>query len=98
MATYIEIANRLAQHFVTSIDKVKAANYIINEINNLVYSENQQSLTFQDKKLIIKYIGEFISGSRLFQYRDGGRILIVEQRDNSKYLELVDYMLNNLNK
>lgn len=98
MATFIEIANNLAKDFVTSSDKRAAARRMISEINGLVYSESQKPLLYSDKKRIVQYIGEFISRERPFQYRDGGRVVISEAKDNTQYLDMVDYILNELDK
>ncbi len=98
MATFIEIANRLAKDFVTSSDKHSAARLIISEINDLIYTESQKPLDYSDKRLIVQFIGEFISQKRPFQYKDGGRVIISEQKDNTQYLDMVDYILNELNK
>ncbi|MBB6681208.1 hypothetical protein H4O20_07100 [Aequorivita sp. 609] len=98
MATFIEIANRLAKNFVTSSDKASAVRHIISEINGLIYTESKKPLDYSDKKLIVQYIGEFISRKRPFQYRDGGQVIISEQKDNTQYLDMVDYILNELDK
>lgn len=98
MATYIEIADRLAKNFITSSDKSAAAQQIVTEINGLIYSESKKPLDFADKKQIVTYIGEFISRKRPFQYKEGGRIIIAEQKDNTQYLEMVDYILSQLEK
>lgn len=98
MATFIEIANRLAKHFATSKDKQDSANYIIKEINGLVYTESQKPLNIEDKQTIVKYIGEFLSKQRPLQYKEGGQVVIIEAKDNSNYLDMVDYILSELNK
>ena len=98
MATFIEIANRLGKQFVSSKNKTETANLIIQEIKGLIYSESKKQLTQTDRELIVKYIGEFISGARPFQYKEGGQIILTEQRDNSDYLDLVDYILDGLKK
>ncbi len=98
MSTFIEIANRLGKQFVSSNDKAQAVNQIIKEIRGLVYSEDNRPLSYSDREYLVKLIGEFISGKRPFQYKDGGRIILNEQRNNSDYLDLVDYVLNELKK
>lgn len=97
MATFIEIANDLAKHFLTSQNRQQAVIYIINEINGLVYSTSNEQLSYSDKKLIVRYIGEFISGQRPLQYRYGGRVIITEQKDNTQFVGMVDYILAQLN-
>ena len=98
MATFIEIANRLAKHFATSKDKREAANYIIQEINGLVYTESKRPLNLEDKQTIVKYIGEFLSKQQPLQYKEGGKVIILEAKDNSNYLDMVDYILSEIKK
>ena len=98
MPTFIEIANDLAKHFIVNTNKKAAADYIVREINGLVLNDTNEPLDANQKKLLIDIIGEFLSKQRPLQYKDGGRVLIVESRDNTSYLELVEYMLNELNK
>lgn len=98
MATIIEIANRLAMSFVRSTSKQEGANLIIRELNSLTYDNTNNYISNSDKLEIIKLIGEFISGQRPFQYRDGGIVIITEQKDNSNYLDVVDYIFANVKK
>lgn len=97
MATFIEIANELAKNFVQNSNKRQAAERIASYINNLVYSGTNTPLSYSDKEIIVRYIGEFIAGVRLFSYKDGGRVIIAEKRDNTTYLEMVGYVLGQLN-
>lgn len=97
MATFIEIANELAKHFLTSQNRQQSVIYIINEINGLVYSNTSEPLTYEDKRLIVSYISEFISGKRPLQYRYGGQIIITEQKDNTQFIGMIDYILGQLN-
>ena len=98
MATIIEIANRLAMSFVRSTSKQEGANLIIRELNSLTYDNTNNYISNSDKLEIIKLIGEFISGQRPFKYRDGGNVIITEQKDNSNYLDVVDYIFANVKK
>jgi hypothetical protein len=97
MATFIEIANELAKNFVQNSNKREAADRIASYINSLVYSGTNTPLTYSDKETIVRHIGEFIGGVRLFSYREGGRVIIAEKRDNATYLEMVGYVLGQLN-
>jgi hypothetical protein len=98
MATKIEIANRLAMSFVMSTSKEEGANLIIRELKSLTYDNTNTIISNSDKLEIIRLIGEFISGQRPFQYRDGGTIIITEQKDNSNYLDVIDYIFLNVKK
>ena len=98
MATKIEIANRLAKDFIRSISKEEGASKIISELNSLTYEGTNNNISAQDKIELINLIGEFISGKRPFQYRDGGTIILSEQKDNSNYLDVIDYIFVNIKK
>jgi len=91
------IAQDLAKLFVRTNDKVKAAIAIIDRINSLTF-ENGRPLDNADKELILKLIGEFLSGSRLFKYRDGGVIIAPKAHDNAAYLDLIEYILSQVRK
>ncbi|MCG8828983.1 hypothetical protein G1J88_11390 [Tenacibaculum dicentrarchi] len=96
MATKIEIANRLGKAFVQSVNKQEGADIIIRELKSLTYENTNTKISNEDKLEILKLISEFISGKRLFQYGDGGRVIITEQKDNSNYLDVLDYIFINV--
>ena len=98
MATKIEIANRLAKEFIASSSKEEGASKIINELNSFTYEGSTNKISIEDKLDLVRLIGEFISGKRPFQYRDGGKVILSQQKDNSNYPDVIDYIFINVKK
>ncbi len=84
--------------FVRATDKSQAINQIISEINSLKYEDTGQTISYQDKVRIVETIQEYLSGELLIQYRDGGYVPKIEEKDNQSFLDMVDYLLGQLKR
>jgi hypothetical protein len=93
-----ELAQKYARLFKVSKTKEDGANVIVEKLNSLRYEEDDELLTYEEKVEILHIIGEFLSRKRLFKYQNGGKILIVEEQDNEKFLSVLSDILSQLNK
>ncbi len=96
MPELITIANRLALSFVRSPNKKYVEKHIMQEINCLVHEESKQPVDYKVKVEIIKLMQEFISGKRPYQLNNG-EIIITESKENNICLEMMDYILEQIN-
>jgi len=95
MPELIAIANKLAVSFVKSRNKKNAAKHIVHEINSLVYEESKQPADYKIKAEIIKLMQEFISFKRPYLLHNG-EIIIIELKENTICLEMMDYILKRI--
>lgn len=86
MPTKTEMAQKYAERIKAATYKGHETDRIIKEINELTYSETDKPISSLDKKQIIEIIGQNLpSGTILFK-----------EGDNRNYLQLVNYMLSQI--
>ena len=89
MATFQELGQEYAQRILSNPTRQEATR-IASSINGLVYSGTNRLLSAQDKKAIARQI---ITG---FQYYRPGIGWQVRNSDNSNYLDLVDFIIDQI--
>lgn len=94
MATIRDLAAEYRLRLQLSRDKQEEAKLIAKEIDNLVYSETNEPISYEDKVKIIKSISEVQDIRKgMFEHRD-----VVLEHSNEEYMELVNMMLSEVEK
>lgn len=91
------IAQEYASLFVRAEDKNKAANEIIDKLNNLKFKDDSL-LNNEDKHYIINLIGDLIANRRTWKYKYGGYFVRPSAKDNESYLNLIEYIFTQVKK
>lgn len=91
MATFEELGATYSVRLRHSKDPFLTAQYILSEINKMVYSGTDMPISENDKVQILKQI-QF----HLMNQKVGDKVYLMKDSDNSHYISLVQYMLSTL--
>ncbi len=93
MATFNELANGYIDRLVKSSNQVFEFEKILKEINGLIYSSNNQTISNEDKAKIVQLIIESLEKKyskypkRIFEQQE-----IQKAFSNENYLDLIEYI------
>ena len=100
MATKKELAKDYLDRIIRSELSPESIRKIIEEIKNLTYEGSENNISISDRVEIVNNIKELLEekgiskGIRTFS--KGGRL--VEARSNDEFLDLIDYVLDQVKK
>jgi len=100
MATKKDLAKGYLDRLIRSNLSAETIREIIEEIKNLTYEGSGNNISTSDRVEIVNNIKELLEEKGIYKgvrtYSKGGRL--VEARSNDEFLDLVDYVLDQVKK